>query len=84
MKIIYENLVEFAEAIIKCEDDFTSGNCNMCPLSSMCFQNNVDDISERAVMQCEILPPVLVIKDNTEVEKLKKAMRGGEVKADEK
>lgn len=76
MKIIYENLVEFAEVIIKCEDAFTSGSCIVCPLSSVCFKNKVDDISERAVMRCEILPPELVIKDTADVEKVKKAMRG--------
>lgn len=76
MKIIYENLAEFAEAIIKCEDTFTSGNCNMCPLSSTCFKKELVDISDRAVMQCAILPPELVIKDTADVEKVKKAMRG--------
>ncbi len=84
MKIVYKNIVEFAEAIIKCEDTFTSGNCNMCPLSSACFKNKVDDISERAVMQCEILPPELAIKDPPHVEEVKKVLQGGGVKVNEK
>lgn len=84
MKIVYENIVEFAEAVIKCEDTVKTGDCCFCPMFYLCKGRQGEDISERAVMQCEIAPPVLVIKDHHHMEEIKKALKGGKVAEDEK
>lgn len=84
MKIVYENIVEFAEAVIKCEDTVKTGDCCYCPLFYLCKGRQGEDISERAVMQCEIAPPVPVIKDPPHVEEIKKARKGGKAAAGEK
>lgn len=84
MKIVYENLIEFAETVIKCEETIASGNCCNCPMFYLCQGKTGEDISKKAVMQCEIAPPVLVIKDTPGVEEVKKALRGGRAEVDEK
>lgn len=80
MKIVYENIVEFAEAVIKCEDTVKTGDCCYCPMFYLCKGRQGEDISERAVMQCEIAPP----KDLPHVEEIKKALKGGKAATDEK
>lgn len=84
MKIVYETIVEFAEAVIKCEDTVKTGDCCYCPLFYLCKGRQGEDISERAVMQCEIAPQVLVVKDPPHVEEIKKALKGGKAAAGEK
>ena len=84
MKIVYENIVEFAEAVLKCEDTVKKGSCCYCPMFCLCKGRQGKEISERAVMQCEIAQPVLVTKDPLHVEEIKKALKGGKAAADEK
>ena len=84
MKIVYENIVEFAEVVTKCEDIVKKGSCCYCPMFHLCKGRQGKEISKRAVMQCEIAPPVLVIKDPPHVEEIKKALKGGKAAADEK
>ena len=84
MKIVYENIVEFAEAVIQCENTIRYGNCCYCPMFYLCKGRQGEDISERAVMQCEIAQQVLVMKDPPHVEEIKKALKGGKAAADEK
>lgn len=51
MRIIYDNLIEFAEAIVRCSDTRKKCMCKYCPFYDRCI---IDKDENRHVMRCEI------------------------------
>lgn len=51
MRIIYDDLSEFAEVVVRCADTVRKGKCNYCPLYDRC---DVADKDNRHIMCGEI------------------------------
>lgn len=51
MKIIYDDLKEFAEANIRCNNTANAGQCGWCPLCDHCDSSNIES---RRVMIGEV------------------------------
>ena len=51
MQIIYDDLVEFAEVRLRCENTRDSGKCEYCPFYDRC---KMDDDESLHVMCCDI------------------------------
>ncbi len=52
MTITYDDLVEFVEVILRCENTRRKSMCKYCPFYDRC---EVDDDENRHTMCCEIL-----------------------------
>lgn len=57
MRIIYDDLIEFAEVVIRCEKTADKGKCMWCPFYDSC---QVCEFENRHILCAEIEPP----KDN--------------------
>ena len=51
MKVIYDDLNEFAETIVRCNNTADAGQCSWCPLFDRC---EIADIESRRVMIGEV------------------------------
>ena len=51
MRIIYDDLSEFAEVVVRCTNTVIKGKCNYCPFYDRC---NVADKDDRYIMCGEI------------------------------
>ena len=51
MRIIYDDMVEFAEVVIRCEDTVRAGKCAYCPFFERC---DGCDLANRHVVCGEI------------------------------
>lgn len=54
MKIVYDDLVEFAEIVLRCSNTVKNGRCMWCPFFDRC---EVDDFATRHVMHGEVEHP---------------------------
>ena len=43
MKVIYDDLLEFAEAIIRCNDSVRIGKCSHCPFYDSCNKGTLTE-----------------------------------------
>ena len=60
MKIIYDDLAEFAEVRLRCENTREGEKCEYCPFSDRC---QIDEDENLHTMCCDILS----MHDNTEL-----------------
>ena len=51
MKIIYDDLTEFAEVVVRCADTARRGKCGYCPFFDRCA---IDENENRHIMCAEI------------------------------
>jgi hypothetical protein len=51
MRIIYEDMSEFARCIVRCTDNVRKGKCQYCPFFDDCI---IDDPEARSIMCGEI------------------------------
>lgn len=51
MRIVYDDLNEFAEVLIRCADTVKKGKCSYCPFYDRC---TIDDKENRHIMCGEI------------------------------
>lgn len=54
MRIIYDDIVELAEAAIRCEKTADKGKCMWCPFYDRC---QIDNFESRHILCAEIEPP---------------------------
>ena len=56
MKVIYDDLLEFAEAIIRCNDTVRIGKCSHCPFYDSCDRGTLTERPAFGVVQEEEEP----------------------------
>lgn len=54
MKIVYDDIVELAEVVIRCEKTVENGECERCPFYDRC---QMDRLESRHILFAEIEPP---------------------------
>ena len=60
MKIIYDDLYEFSQAVIRCNDTVRKGKCMWCPFYDRCQIDN----EENRHIQCGEIAKEMVGADN--------------------
>ena len=53
MKVIYDDLLEFAEAIIRCNDTVRIGKCSHCPFYDSCNRGTLTERPAFGIVQEE-------------------------------
>lgn len=64
MKIIYDDLAEFAEVRLRCEKTRHQGLCDYCPFYDRC---QMDDSENLHIMCCDILSMQTVSSKESEI-----------------
>lgn len=54
MYIVYDDMNEYAEVAISCNNLFTDGECGGCPFFDVCVANSDGDVTNAAVRCGEI------------------------------
>lgn len=57
MKIVYKDLVEFAECVIRCSETLKRGTCGECALFDRCAGAGGSNAIDGAAMMCEVVKP---------------------------
>ena len=53
MKVIYDDLLEFAEAIIRCNDTVRIGKCSHCPFYDSCNRGTLTERQAFGIVEKE-------------------------------
>ena len=54
MKIVYDDISELAEVVIRCEKTIENGECEWCPFYDRC---QLGSLESRPILCAEIEPP---------------------------
>lgn len=53
MKIVYDDIAELAEVVVRCEKTAGKGKCMWCPFYDRC---KIDEFENRHILCAEIVP----------------------------